>query len=225
MIAQLWQDLQKQAPSAQAERSPNKVAPTGGSASEASVYTAAPTSLSASAEAERFGSESVDTQDMLENMTTEEAIEMAMLLVWPQLQLATPPTAPRARVETEGPCGADLKVVQIWNEGREQELGRIPTAEAPAASQLQFTSAPPAPTGAFVGRDRVLPSVSTPLLDLPPLQRLSGSAALPPATAPSRASELLTAAAAHRTFVEHYFISGGRMPARLSPCRCIVSTV
>lgn len=168
---QCRQDLQKQRPiSAQAEMS----------ASEASVYTSAPTSLSASAKAELiFGSEDTPENTITYGMTTEEAIEMAMLLVWPQLQLTTAP-------------------------------------------QLQFTSAaipaPPAPTGApppVRWTTRVLPSVPTPLLDLrlPPLQRLSDSAAPPPApAAPSRASELLIAAAAHRTFIEYCL--WGRCQAR-----------
>ena len=131
--------------------------------------------LSASAEAKRFVAESLKTQDTLENMTAEEAIEMAMPLVWRQkLQLATPSTALRARAETEGPTP-----VQIWNEGREQSyfadllqdeldrfvvpiwneewgqshfadlpqdgLDRFPTTDAPAP-QLQLTSAAmPAP--------------------------------------------------------------------------------
>ena len=105
-------------------------------------------------------SESLDTQNTLENnVTAEEVIEMIVLLVWPQPQLATPPTVPRACAEAEG-----LMQVQIWNDHleagltqsvyqkSEQKLGRFPTAEALAAPQLQLTSAamlaPPASTAA-----------------------------------------------------------------------------
>ena len=130
--------------------------------------------LSSSAEGKLFVAESLDTQDTLENMTAEEAIEMAMPLVWRQLQLGAPSTSLRARGETEGPTS-----VQIWNEGREQSyfadllqdeldrfvvpiwneewgqshfadlpqdgLDRFPTTDAPAP-QLQLTSAAmPAP--------------------------------------------------------------------------------
>ena len=199
--------------------------------------------LSASAEAKRFVAESLKTQDTLENMTAEEAIEMAMPLVWRQkLQLATPSTALRARAETEGPTP-----VQIWNEGREQphfadlrqeELGRLPTAEAPAAPQLQRTTAqqlqltsaatpaPPAPIAAPppmrwviwmlpIGMPIGMPiDVPMPLLDNPPpllpcQQRLPCPAAPPRATAaPPRAPELLIAAAALRSFVEQLLAAG-----------------
>ena len=94
---------------------------------------------------------------------------------------------------------------------------------APPAPQLKLTSAvmlpPPAPAAAPVlwatpsvahWNARWCASAAAVLdLRLPPLlpcmPRLSYPAAPPPALAvPSRASELLTAAAAHRTFVELY---------------------
>ena len=195
--------------------------------------------LSSSAEGKLFVAESLDTQDTLENMTAEEAIEMAMPLVWRQLQLGAPSTSLRARGETEGPTS-----VQIWNEGREQsyfadllqdELDRFPTTDAPAAPQLQRTTAPqlqltsaampapPAPTAApppvrwatrmlLIGMPIEVPM---PLLNLSPLpllpcqQRLPCPAAPPRATAaPSRAPELLAAAAALRSFVEQLLAAG-----------------
>ena len=163
---------------------------------------------------------------------------MAMPLVWRQLQLGAPSTSLRARGETEGPTP-----VQIWNEGREQphfadlrqeELGRLPTAEAPAAPQLQRTTAqqlqltsaatpaPPAPITAPPPMRWViwmLPigmpiDVPMPLLDNPPpllpcQQRLPCPAAPPRATAaPPCAHELLIAAAALRSFVEQLLAAG-----------------
>ena len=99
MVAPYQQD--HQLPSAQDERSPNKrakAAPTQGSRCEASAYIAPPSRLSGSTEAEPVESECGDIQDILERMTTEEAIETAMLLVFPQgQQLVTPSTSPRAR--------------------------------------------------------------------------------------------------------------------------------
>jgi hypothetical protein len=95
-----------------------------------------------------------------------------------------------------------------------------PQLQLTMAQQLQFSAAvmlppPPAPTAAPVlWATRVLPigmpvGVPVPLQDLrlPPLlpcmPRLSYPAAPPPAPAvPSRVPKLLTAAAAHRTFVE-----------------------
>ena len=74
------------------QRSPNKrakAAPAG--TCEASAYTAPSRRLSgSSAEAEPFESECGDIQDILEQMTTEEAIEVAMLLVFPQ-ESSSPP--------------------------------------------------------------------------------------------------------------------------------------
>ena len=184
-------------------------------------------------------SESLDTQNTLENnVTAEEVIEMAVLLVWPS-------AVPRACAKTEGLTQVHLAATQsayhtsttYVYQKTEQELGRFPTAEALAAPQLQapqlqLTSAamlaPPAPTAAPppVGpvrwTTRVLPigipvGIPMPLpgrrVRLPPkLPRLrpqglsmSYPAAPPSATAaPSRAHELLTAAAALRSFVEQY---------------------
>ena len=117
----------------------------------------------------------------------------------PRLQLAAP--APAPQLQLAAPPAPQLQLI--------------------TAPQLQFTSAvmlpPPAPTGAPVlwatpsvahWNARSCASAATVLdLRLPPLlpcmPRLSYPAAPPPALAvPSRASELLTAAAAHRTFVE-----------------------
>ena len=73
-----------------------KVAPAG-SVSAASVYTAALTSLSASAEVELFVSESLDTQDAL---TAEEALQLAGSSPAPPYAYATPaapiPAPPRS---------------------------------------------------------------------------------------------------------------------------------
>ena len=117
----------------------------------------------------------------------------------PRLQLAAP--APAPQLQLAAPPAPQLRLI--------------------TAPQLQFTSAvmlpPPAPTGAPVlwatpsvahWNARSCASAAAVLdLRLPPLlpcmPRLSYPAAPPPALAvPSRASELLTAAAAHRTFVE-----------------------
>ena len=99
MVAPYQQD--HQVPSAPDERSPNKrakAAPARGSRCEASAYIAPPRRLSGSAEAEPVESECSDIQDILERTTTEEAIEIAMHLVFPQgQQLVTPSTSPRAR--------------------------------------------------------------------------------------------------------------------------------
>ena len=204
MIAHQWQDLQNQPAFATAHRFPNKrakVAPPG-STSEATLST-----ISGCAEAELFVSECLDTQKALENMTAEEAIEMASLLppyaVWPQLQPSAPPTEPRARAE-------GLTLAQICEE-LEQALmpAQLQEAQQHREQALQEQSV------GVIWATRVLPigmpvGVPMPLLRLrlPPLfpsrQRLSYPAAPPPALpAPSRAPELLTAAAAHRTFVEH----------------------
>ena len=120
----------------------------------------------------------------------------------PRLQLAAP--APAPQLQLAAPPAPQLQLIT-------------------APQHLQFTSAvmlpPPAPTGAPVlwatpsvahWNARSCASAAAVLdLRLPPLlpcmPRLSYPAAPPPALAvPSRASELLTAAAAHRTFVELY---------------------
>ena len=215
IVAHQWQDLQNQSASATAHWFPNKrakVAPPG-STPDATV-----SSLSGSAEAELFVSECLDTQKALENMTAEEAIEMASLLppcVCPQLQavqLTAPSTDPRA-------CAEGLTLAQICEELEAQVSASVP---APAANTAQLQEAQQHREQALqeqsvgvIWANRVLPigmpvGVPMPLLRLrlPPLfpsrQRRSYPAAPPPALpAPSRAPELLTAAAAHRTFVEH----------------------
>ena len=78
-----------------------------GSVSAASVYTAALTSLSASAEVELFVSESLDTQDTL---TAEEALQLAGSSPAPPYAYATPaapiPAPPRrARLKRPAPPG------------------------------------------------------------------------------------------------------------------------
>ena len=120
----------------------------------------------------------------------------------------------------------------------QDELDRFPTTDAPAAPQLQRTTAPqlqltsaampapPAPTAAPppmrwviwmlpIGMPIGMPiDVPMPLLDNPPpllpcQQRLPCPAAPPRATAaPSRAPELLIAAAALRSFVEQLLAAG-----------------
>ena len=212
---------------------------------------APPGSASLSASAEKlFMSESLDTQNTLENnVTAEEVIEMIVLLVWPS-------AVPRACAETEGLTQVHLAATQsayhtsttYVYQKTEQELGRFPTAEALAAPQLQapqlqLTSAamlaPPAPTAAPppVGpvrwTTRVLPigipvGIPMPLpgrrVHLPPKlprlrpQGLSYPTAPPSATAaPSRAPELLTAAAALRSFVEQYLESISVLRAAPAP--------
>ena len=211
MIAHQWQELQNQPTPATAHWFPNKrakVAPPG-STPEATVST-----ISGSAEAELFVSECLDTQKALENMTAEEAIEivMASLLppcAWPQAQLQlTAPTDPRARAE-------GLTLAQICEELEAQVPASVP---APAANKAQLQEAQQHREQALqeqsvgmIWATRVLPigmPVGVPMPLLPPLfpfrQRRSYPAAPPPALpAPSRVPELLTAAAAHRTFVEH----------------------
>ena len=211
MIAHQWQELQNQPAFATAHRFPNKrakVAPPG-STPEATVST-----ISGCAEAELFVSECLDTQKALENMTAEEAIEivMASLLppcAWPQAQLQlTAPTDPRARAE-------GLTLAQICEELEAQVPASVP---APAANKAQLQEAQQHREQALqeqsvgmIWATRVLPigmPVGVPMPLLPPLfpfrQRRSYPAAPPPALpAPSRVPELLTAAAAHRTFVEH----------------------
>ena len=135
--------------------------------------------------------------------------------VWPQLQavqLTAPSTDPRA-------CAEGLTLAQICEELEAQVSASVP---APAANTAQLQEAQQHREQALqeqsvgvIWATRVLPigmpvGVPMPLLRLrlPPLfpsrQRLSYPAAPPPALpAPSRAPELLTAAAAHRTFVEH----------------------
>jgi hypothetical protein len=134
----------------------------------------------------------------------------------PQLQLAAPP-APQL-----------FTTPQLGAPPAPQLFTMAPQLGAPPTPQLQLTAPsslmrpsflmlppPPAPTAAPVlWATRVLPigmpvGVPVPLQDLrlPPLlpcmPRLSYPAAPPPAPAvPSRVPKLLTAAAAHRTFVE-----------------------
>jgi len=119
--------------------------------------------------------------------------------VWPQLQLTAPPTDPRARAE-------GLTLAQICEE-LEQALmpAQLQEAQQHREQALQEQSV------GVIWATRVLPigmPVGVPMPLLPPLfpfrQRRSYPAAPPPALpAPSRVPELLTAAAAHRTFVEH----------------------
>ena len=124
----------------------------------------------------------------------------------PQLQLAAPP-APQL-----------FTTPQLGAPPAPQLFTMAPQLGAPPTPQLQLSvmlPPPPAPTAAPVlWATRVLPigmpvGVPVPLQDLrlPPLlpcmPRLSYPAAPPPAPAvPSRVPKLLTAAAAHRTFVE-----------------------
>ena len=131
----------------------------------------------------------------------------------PQLQLAAPP-APQLQLIT-----APQQLQLAAPPAPQLDAPPAPQLKLMTAPQLQFTSAvilpPPAPAVAPVlWASRVLPigmpvGVPVPLLDLPlpPLlpcmPGLSYPVAPPPALAvPSRAPELLTAAAAHRTFVE-----------------------
>lgn len=189
MIAhQCRQDLQKQRPvSAQAEMS----------ASEASVYTSAPTSLSASAKAELiFGSEDTPENTITYGMTTEEAIEMAMLLVWPQLQLTTAPQlqfTSAAMPAPPAPTVAPPPSVRhpLWHHH-----------PYPSPSQRHANySAPPK-------RPRLLPCPQKPSHPAAP------ALLRPPRHhARSRAPELLTAAAALRSFVDEMVGLGGAQAA------------
>ena len=102
----------------------------------------------AKAEAERFVSQSLHT-DTLENMTADEAIEMVMPLMQPQVQPASPCSTARARAETEG-----LTPVQTSKEGKgkshytdilQDELDRFAAAEELQPTTIEAAMPPPPP--------------------------------------------------------------------------------
>ena len=173
-------------------------------------------------------SESLDTQNTLENnVTAEEVIEMAVLLVWPS-------AVPRACAETEGLTQVHLAATQsayhtstTYVYQKTEQLASAAMLAPPAP-----TAAPP-PVGPVRWTTRVLPigipvGIPMPLpgrrVRLPPKlprlrpQGLSYPTAPPSATAaPSRAPELLTAAAALRSFVEQYLESISVLRAAPAP--------
>ena len=104
-------------------------------------------SPTAKAAAERFVSQSLDTQDTLENMTADEAIDIVMPLMQPQVQPASPCSTARARAETERSTP-----VQTCKEGTgkshytdllQDELDRFAAAEELQPTTIEAAMPPP----------------------------------------------------------------------------------
>ena len=112
----------------------------------------APARLSptAKAEAERFVSQSLETPDTLELMTTDEAIDMVMPLIQPQVQPASPCSTARARAETaEGSTPAqnskEGKGKSYYTDLLQNELDRFAAAEELQPTTIEAAMPPPPP--------------------------------------------------------------------------------
>ena len=177
-------------------------------------------SPTAKAAAERFVSQSLDTQDTLENMTADEAIDIVMPLMQPQVQPASPCSTTRARAET----AERSTPVQTCKEGTgkshytdllQDELNRFAAAEElqPITTLIEAamppspppTMAPPAVRSATGSLQKEIDIKPMPL-DLrppPPLlpspqTRLAPTGAPFPALAPATAEPLPSTAAPFR---------------------------
>ena len=112
----------------------------------------APARLSptAKAEAERFVSQSLETPDTLELMTTDEAIDMVMPLIQPQVQPASPCSTARARAETaEASTPAqnskEGKGKSYYTDLLQNELDRFAAAEELQPTTIEAAMPPPPP--------------------------------------------------------------------------------
>ena len=182
----------------------------------------APARLSptAKAEAERFVSQSLETPDTLELMTTDEAIDMVMPLIQPQVQPASPCSTARARAETaEASTPAqnskEGKGKSYYTDLLQNELDRFAAAEElqPITTLIEAamppspppTMAPPAVRSATGSLQKEIDIKPMPL-DLrppPPLlpspqTRLAPTGAPFPALAPATAEPLPSTAAPFR---------------------------